>query len=146
MRIKQGQPGAGFNDINRRRPSESVFPHIRAVRQRVRHFQPTPEELEAAHQANPRAVRDLNAWYDRLNELFDYSSINGNCSVPQLDPNKNPYRSVRRILSLLPRMNVPLPLMHSYHLDSNRRLGGEAAKPAGQVRGQPSIQHDVAAR
>jgi hypothetical protein len=91
MRIKQGQPGTGFTDINRRRPSESVFPDFRAVRQRVRHLQPTPEELEAAHQANPRAVRDLNAWYDRLNELFDYSSINGNSSVPQLDPYKNPY-------------------------------------------------------
>jgi hypothetical protein len=91
MSIKQGESETGFDDRNRRRPSETLFPDSRSVRQRIRHFQPAPEELEAAQHANPRAVRDLNAWYDRLNELSDYSSINGNCNVPQLDPNKNPY-------------------------------------------------------
>lgn len=91
MRFNRGQPGTGFDDQNRRRPTESLGSDSRAVRQRLRYFQPTLEELEAAQRTNPRAVRDLNAWYDRLNELLDYSSINGDCSVPQLDPNKNPY-------------------------------------------------------
>lgn len=44
---------------------------------------PQPTEREIAEATTPRGIAALQVWYERLNDLWVYKEIHGNCLVPQ---------------------------------------------------------------